>query len=47
VVLVANLFGLLTGGGREAPPQSKRKLAVSILLLVIAISGLGVANGMQ
>jgi L-rhamnose-H+ transport protein len=47
MILVANLFGLLTGEWREAPPQSKRKLAVSILLLVIAISGLGVANGMQ
>jgi hypothetical protein len=47
MVIVANLFGLLTGEWREAPLRSKQKLMISIALLVLAISGLAIANGLQ
>lgn len=47
MVVIANLFGIFTGEWAEAPRASKRKLAVSILLLILAISGLGVANGLH
>jgi len=47
MVIVANLFGLLSGEWREAPLRSKQKLMISIALLVLAISGLAIANGLH
>lgn len=47
MVIVANLFGLLTGEWRKAPLRSRQKLMISIVLLVLAISGLAIVNGLQ
>jgi hypothetical protein len=44
MVLAANLSGLLTGEWNAAPRQSKRQLAFGVLLLLVAIAGLGCAN---
>jgi L-rhamnose-H+ transport protein len=46
MVLVANVSGLLTGEWDAAPRQSKRHLAMGILILLIAIAGLGYTNRM-
>lgn len=44
MVLAANVSGLLTGEWDAAPKQSKWQLALGILILLIAIAGLGYAN---
>jgi L-rhamnose-H+ transport protein len=44
VVLVANLLGFLTGEWTAAPASSKRQLAVGLLLLICAVTGLGLSN---
>jgi hypothetical protein len=44
MVLVANAFGIATGEWADAPAASKRQLALGVLLLVIAIAGLGYVN---
>jgi hypothetical protein len=44
MVLVANVFGLATGEWTSAPAASKRQLGYGVLLLVLAIAGLGYAN---
>jgi len=44
MVLAANLSGLLTGEWNAAPRQSRRQLAFGVLLLLVAIAGLGCAN---
>jgi L-rhamnose-H+ transport protein len=44
MVLAANLSGLLTGEWNPAPPQSKRQLALGVLLLLVAIAGRGYTN---
>jgi len=46
MVLVANVSGLLTGEWDAAPRQSKRQLFLGILVLLVAISGLGYTNRM-
>lgn len=46
MVLVANVSGLLTGEWDAAPRQSKRQLLLGILVLLVAISGLGYTNRM-
>lgn len=47
MVLVANVLGLLTGEWKGAPAASRRQLALGVLLLMLAISGLGYANQLQ
>lgn len=47
MVLVANVLGLLTGEWKGAPAASRRQLALGVLLLVLAIAGLGYANQLQ
>jgi L-rhamnose-H+ transport protein len=47
MIVMANVFGIVTGEWRAAPSPAKRNLAISILLLVVAIAGLGVANGLH
>jgi L-rhamnose-H+ transport protein len=44
MVLVANVSGLLTGEWDAAPRQSKRQLFLGILVLLVAIAGLGYTN---
>jgi L-rhamnose-H+ transport protein len=44
MVLVANISGLLTGEWDAAPQQSKRQLLLGILVLLVAIAGLGYTN---
>jgi L-rhamnose-H+ transport protein len=44
MVLVANASGLLTGEWDLAPSRSKRQLLLGILMLLVAISGLGYTN---
>ena len=44
MVLVANVSGLLTGEWDAAPRQSKRQLSLGILVLLVAIAGLGYTN---
>jgi L-rhamnose-H+ transport protein len=44
MVLVSNGLGLATGEWRGAPGDSKRKLGLGILILVLAIATLGYAN---
>jgi L-rhamnose-H+ transport protein len=44
MVLVANLFGILTREWTEAPQSSKNLLRIGVLLLILAIAGLGYAN---
>lgn len=46
MIVMANVFGIMTGEWRAAPSPAKRNLAFSIVLLVVAIAGLGVANGL-
>ncbi len=41
MVLVANAFGLATGEWEKAPAAARRQLGYGILLLVLAIAGLG------
>jgi L-rhamnose-H+ transport protein len=44
MVLVANIFGIFTGEWMRAPVASKRLLGTGVLLLILAIAGLGYAN---
>jgi L-rhamnose-H+ transport protein len=44
MVLAANLSGLLSGEWNAAPQPSRRQLALGVLLLLVAIAGLGFAN---
>lgn len=44
VVLVANLLGFLTGEWTAAPASSRRQLAAGLLLLICAVTGLGLSN---
>lgn len=44
MVLVANIAGVATGEWAEAPASSKKQLGQGILLLLLAIVGLGYAN---
>jgi L-rhamnose-H+ transport protein len=43
-VLVANLLGLVAGEWKGSPPGSRRRLAVGLGLLLVAIAALGCAN---
>lgn len=47
MVLVANLLGIASGEWSDAPHASKRWLGAGLLLLLIAISGLGYVNQLQ
>jgi L-rhamnose-H+ transport protein len=47
MVLVANLLGILTGEWAGSPPQSRRRLALGIGVLLLAIAGLGYANSLE
>jgi L-rhamnose-H+ transport protein len=47
MVIAANLLGLLTGEWTDAPAAARRKLAAGILLLLLAIVGLGYGNGLN
>jgi len=47
MVLAANLLGLATGEWIGAPPGSIRRLAEGVLLLLLAVIGLGYANWMS
>lgn len=47
MVAVANLIGILTGEWQGAPAGSTRKLGLGLTLLLVAIAGLGYANGLQ
>ena len=47
MVLVANVLGILTGEWEGAPPTSRKQLGLGVLLLVLAIAGLGYANQLQ
>jgi L-rhamnose-H+ transport protein len=44
MVLTANISGLLTREWEGAPHSSKRQLAFGVLLLLVAIAGLGYTN---
>ncbi|MPY90242.1 MAG: hypothetical protein GEU99_20250 [Luteitalea sp.] len=44
MVATANLLGLVTGEWRDAPSASARRLYGGLLLLLLAIAGLGYAN---
>lgn len=44
MVLVANVFGLATGEWSGAPAAARRQLGYGVLLLVVAIAGLGYVN---
>jgi L-rhamnose-H+ transport protein len=44
IVLVANGLGIAAGEWRSAPAASKRQLAVGVLILICAVTGLGFAN---
>jgi L-rhamnose-H+ transport protein len=46
MVLAANISGLLTREWEAAPRPSKQQLALGVLVLLVAISGLGYANRM-
>ncbi|MEX2261655.1 MAG: hypothetical protein WD696_06870 [Bryobacteraceae bacterium] len=46
MVLVANLLGMLTGEWKDAPHSSSRRLMFGVLLLMVAIGGLGYANSL-
>jgi len=46
MVLVANVLGLLTGEWAGAPPRARRRLALGIGFLLLAIAGLGFANSL-
>jgi L-rhamnose-H+ transport protein len=46
VVLVANCCGLLTGEWQRAPRAAKRKLAIGLVVLIVAIVGLSVSSSM-
>lgn len=47
MVLVANLLGLAAGEWNGAPQLSKRRLAGGVMLLLVAIAGLGYVNQLQ
>jgi L-rhamnose-H+ transport protein len=47
MIITANAEGVLTGEWRSAPAQAKRRLAGGILLLILAMAGLGYTNGLQ
>ncbi len=47
VVLVANCCGVVTGEWRGAPRSARRKLALGLVVLVIAMIGLSVSNAMS
>lgn len=47
MVLVANLLGLAAGEWSGAPQLSKRRLAGGVMLLLVAIAGLGYVNQLQ
>jgi L-rhamnose-H+ transport protein len=47
MILTANCQGVLTGEWSAAPSQAKRQLAAGILLLIVAMCGLGYANSLQ
>jgi L-rhamnose-H+ transport protein len=47
MVLVANALGVLTREWRPAPSQAKRQLAAGLVLLLVAIAGLGYANSLS
>jgi L-rhamnose-H+ transport protein len=44
MVLAANISGLMTREWDAAPPRSKRQLALGVVILLVAIAGLGYAN---
>ena len=46
MVLVAHVLGLLTGEWTDVPPRAKRRLALGIGVLLLAIAGLGYANSL-
>ena len=46
MVLTANLLGIITGEWHDAPPRSKRQLALGLALLIFAIAGLEKANAL-
>jgi hypothetical protein len=43
-VAVSNLLGIATGEWRDAPRHASRRLAAGLLLLLLAIIGLGFTN---
>jgi len=47
IVLVANLLGVLTGEWRGAPRSAIQRLRWGILLLLLAIVGLGFGNNLR
>jgi L-rhamnose-H+ transport protein len=47
MVLVANALGVLSGEWRSAPARAMRQLAAGLVLLLLAITGLGFANSLQ
>jgi L-rhamnose-H+ transport protein len=47
MILTANAQGVLTGEWRGAPAHAKKQLAAGIVLLILAMAGLGYANGLQ
>jgi L-rhamnose-H+ transport protein len=47
MIITANGQGVLTGEWRAAPLHAKRHLAAGILLLILAMAGLGYAHGLQ
>ncbi len=47
MVLVANALGVLSGEWRSAPARAMRHLAAGLVLLLLAITGLGFANSLQ
>lgn len=47
IVLVANLLGIITGEWRAAPTSAKYRLAQGLVLLLLAITGLGYSNNLR
>ncbi|MGH9401581.1 MAG: L-rhamnose/proton symporter RhaT [Terriglobia bacterium] len=47
IVLAANLLGMATGEWRNAPTSAKARLAQGLVLLLLAIAGLGFSNSLR
>jgi hypothetical protein len=47
IVLTANLLGTLSGEWQGAPVLARRRLGRGIILLLLAIAGLGYSNSIK